>query len=112
MDDRIPPERRAAVEAAILSAFGRPPTLMEPVGGGLSGAGVWRLEVEARTYLLKLDRPADGFSDPARQYACLRIAADAGVAPPLLYADAESGVSVSAFHAGRPVSEHPGAGKA
>ncbi len=108
MDDRIPPERRAAVEAAIQSAFGRRPSLMEPVGGGLSGAGVWRLEVEARAYLMKLDRPADGFNDPARQYACLRIASDAGVAPPLLYADAESGVSISAFHAGRPLSEHPG----
>lgn len=108
MDDRIPLERRGAVETAVLSAFGRRPDLMEPVGGGLSGAGVWRLEVAASSYLLKIERPADGFRDPVRQYACLRIAADAGVAPPLLYADAESGVSISAFLPVRPLSEHPG----
>nr|WP_293378033.1 phosphotransferase [Phenylobacterium sp.] len=70
---------------------------MEPLTAGASGASVLRVEAGAGRYVLRLDGPGDGFRDPARQYACHAIAAQAGVAPRLLYADVETRISVAAF---------------
>ena len=46
--------------------------------------------------------PADGLNDYARQYACMAIAAEAGVAPRLLFADAGTGIAVIEHVEARP----------
>jgi hypothetical protein len=108
-DDLIPPERREAVRAALLAAFGRRgPVGLEPIAGGMSGSGVWRLQVGERRFLLKLEVPPDGLNDPHRQHACMRAAAEAGIAPRLVHADPAAGVFISDFIAARPLAEHPG----
>jgi thiamine kinase-like enzyme len=70
---------------------------VEPITQGASGAGVFKLTVDGRNYLLRIEGPPDGFRDPRRQYTCLKIAADAGVAPRLIYADANDGVAITDF---------------
>ncbi|MDB5098601.1 MAG: hypothetical protein JWM80_3022 [Cyanobacteria bacterium RYN_339] len=64
---------------------------------GASGAEVFRVEVDARPYVLRVDTARDGFREPGRQYACHHIAAEAGVAPTLLYADPVAGVAIMDF---------------
>jgi aminoglycoside phosphotransferase (APT) family kinase protein len=68
-----------------------------PVPGGASGAKIYKIGTEDLSFLLRIDEPSDGFRDAARQYACQRIAADAGVAPRLIAADVKARMSLSAF---------------
>lgn len=66
-----------------------------PLSGGLSGAGVWRIRVGGIAYLLKVETPQrDGLRDPHRSYACMRLAAQACVAPRVRYADPDDGVAI------------------
>jgi hypothetical protein len=47
------------------------------------------------------------FRNP-HQYVCMRIAAEAGVAPPVRYADDSAGVAILDFLPQRPLKEYPG----
>ncbi len=92
--------------AALRAAFGNAPvTGVRPIAGGFSGAQVFRLEAEGGVWLLRLANGRDAFRDPARWFECLRIAAAAGIAPPLRYADAETGACITRFIEGRPLAE-------
>jgi hypothetical protein len=109
MSFSIPPDRRQAVRLALERVFGTAePHSVVPVGGGLSEALVLRVAHQGQTALLRIEQPPDGLRDPVRQYACLRAAASAGIAPELLYADAEGGVAISRFIEARPLAEHGG----
>ena len=79
-----------------------------PMTGGASGALVYRLRVAGRDHVLRIETARDPLRDPHRTYPCMRIAADAGVAPPVLVADAGAGVVLMDFVEQRPLSEHPG----
>lgn len=93
----LPTAWRPAAEAALRQTFGAAPLqAAAPVAGGLSGAPVFKLRIDGRDYLLRLDEPTDGFADPRRWHGCLRIAAEAGVAPPVRHTDA-AGVSIVDF---------------
>ena len=94
LDAVIPLTKREAV----LRAFG-PSEIqsVERITNGASGAGVFKVTANGAEYILRTEGPPDGFRDPARQYACWKIAAEAGVASRLLYADAEAGVAVTDF---------------
>jgi aminoglycoside phosphotransferase (APT) family kinase protein len=101
--DTLPPDRRPAVDRALRAAFGTADLdAITPVSGGLSGAGVHRVEIGGAAYLLRLDGPRDGLRDPARSHACMRIAAEAGLAPRVLHADAEAGVAITDFIVAQP----------
>jgi hypothetical protein len=67
------------------------------VTGGASGALIFKLTLRGGDYLLRLETGRDGFRDPERQYACLKIAAETGVAPKLFYADARDGIAITGF---------------
>ena len=98
----LPASKRPAIDRGLLAAFGNT-TLdaITPVSGGLSGAGVHRIEIGGGVYLLRLDGPkegaGDGLRDPTRSHACMKIAAEAGLAPRVLHADAEAGVTITDF---------------
>jgi len=94
--------------AAVSSAFGSSPvTSIQPVPGGASGALTCRVEVGGRFYLLRMETRRSPLRNP-HQYACMRIAAEAGVAPPLRYADDSAGVAILDFVMQRPLQEYPG----
>lgn len=99
------PAVRAAVARGLTAAFGvAEPDSIVALGGGLSGAGVFRIRVGGIAYLLRLDQARDGFRDPQRAYACMRIAAAGLLAPRVRYADAEDGVAIMDFIEERPLS--------
>jgi aminoglycoside phosphotransferase len=98
LDLSIPFLKREAVLRACQNAFGGAAIhSVARITKGASGAGVFKLTVDGRNYLLRIEGPSDGFRDPHRQYACLRIAAEAAVAPRLIYADSKEGIAITDF---------------
>jgi aminoglycoside phosphotransferase (APT) family kinase protein len=97
MLDGLPQTQREAVRAAVAATFGRPIETLEPVGGGLSGALVNRLVVDGRAYLLRIVLGRDELRDPRRHFACLKIAAEAGLAPAIHHLDAAAGIAITDF---------------
>ena len=98
IDDVIPADKREAVARALAAAFGAAPvTAAVPVSGGASGALVYRVTVHDTDHLLRIEANVGGLHDPVRQYACMQIASDAGVAPRVLYANAPDAVAIMSF---------------
>jgi len=90
------PDQMPTVTKALRAAFGTE-TLdgWAPLSGGLSGAGVWKIRVGGVAYLLKVEpSERDGLRDPHRSYACMRLAAQACIAPRVRYADPDDGVMI------------------
>jgi aminoglycoside phosphotransferase (APT) family kinase protein len=98
----IPAGKEDAVRRALASAFPGQTVEGAPLTGGASGALLFRIRAAGHDYVLRIETGRDAFRDPARHYACLAIAAQAQVAPPLFYADAEDGVAVTGFIAADP----------
>ena len=106
--DKLPEVSHSAAREAVASAFGTAPILsMEPVLGGASGALTFRLNVSERFYLLRMETSRSPLRNP-HQYACMRIAAETGIAPPLRYVNDEIGAVIMDFITARPLSAYPG----
>lgn len=100
----LPPHKLKAVTAALQQTFGTSTVdTIELMTRGLSPALVYKIRVNGKDYILRLVMGINELVDPAREYVCLRAAADAGIAPPVLYADAAAAVSICAFIAGPPI---------
>ncbi|PZF72502.1 choline/ethanolamine kinase family protein [Taibaiella soli] len=100
LNNIIPAERVAFVTNAIKNTFGQDASDIILLKGGLSGAGVYKIMVAAIPYVLKLDAP--GVADI---YATTSIAAAAGIAPKVFYADHTEGVSIYEFIEAKPIRE-------
>jgi thiamine kinase-like enzyme len=95
LDGVIPFAKREAVLHATGVTFGAAEIeSVEQTANGASGAGIFKITVNQFEYLLRIEGPPDGLRDPARQYICMRIAAEAGVAPRVLYTNADHGVAI------------------
>ena len=95
---------RSALAAALGSAQ---ISALECVTGGASGALTYRVEAAGRSVFLRLETGLNARTNP-NHYACMRAAADAGIAPPLHYVDAERGVAVMGFIVQCPLQAVPG----
>ena len=104
----IPEEKKDAVANALREAFGV--TELEDIQAltaGLSPALVFRIVVRGCPYLLRLvvskgAAAGPGQGDQTRHFACMRSAADAGIAPKVWYANVEERVSITDFVPARP----------
>jgi len=94
----------SALAAALGSA--EPPALAR-VTGGASGALTYRVDATDRPYLLRLETGLNARTNP-NHYACMRAAAEAGIAPPLRFVDPDRGVAVMEFIEQRPLQAYPG----
>ncbi|SDG59471.1 phosphotransferase [Chitinophaga filiformis] len=93
----IPAPLTAAVEAALQQTFGTTSvTDISLLVGGLSAAPVFKIIVNDQPYVLKLDKTA--IFSPNH-----KLAAEAGIAPPLHFQDTANGISISGFIDGKPV---------
>jgi hypothetical protein len=104
--EALSPARRAAAHAAVSDVLGSGVALT-PISGGASGAFVFRAESERRRVLLRVEGTPSPLRNP-HQYVSQRIAAEAGIAPKLLYLDEANGVSVSDYVDHRPLGTFPG----
>lgn len=104
----VPDEQRDTVAGALDDAFGAGGiTALEPVAGGVSGALTYRATTTSGDHFVRVEVLRGALRNP-HQYECLRIAAEAGIAPPVRHLDEEAGVLVLPFLAVRPLAEYPG----
>lgn len=99
----IPEGKQSAVSRALREVFGvNNFENLTRLAGGLSTALVFRIVVHGNPYLLRLIMRTDEFGDPTRHFACMKIAADAGIAPRMLYANAEDRILITDFVDAKP----------
>ena len=108
----LPAAQRDTAHAALRAAFGSAPlSAVAPVGGGASGAATFRIDATGRRFLLRIEGPAGPLRNP-HQYAAMRIAAEAGIAPKVHHSDETARVAVVDFVAARPLAAYPGGARA
>lgn len=101
-DSGIPQEKAAAVSRALNETFGRAEYEdIRRITIGNATCRVFRIVVGERPFLLKIILRKD---DPARHYASMRAAAEAGLAPQVLYTSVEDKVSITDFVEAIPLS--------
>ena len=106
--ESIPEAQHDAARQAVTGAFGSAPIAsIDRIHGGASGALAFRMGVSDRHYVLRLETQRSPWRNP-HQYACMRTAAEAQIAPPLRYADDAAGVAILDFISQRPLTEFPG----
>lgn len=101
----IPEAKQPAVRGALIAAFGIDDYEdIRLLNGGLSSALAFKIIVRGNPYLLKVLR-AEVISDPAKEFACMQAAAEAGIAPRIRYASIEDRVLITDFVEARPYPE-------
>jgi aminoglycoside phosphotransferase (APT) family kinase protein len=104
----LPAKQRDAARAAIDTVLGSVAALkVGPITGGVSGAIVLRIETVDHRFVLRIEGPAGSLRNP-HQYASMRIAAAAGIAPPVHYLNADDRVVMIDFVEDRPLETYPG----
>jgi len=91
----IPQEKNDAVLRGLSEAFGT--TTIDDIcriTKGLSSDLVFRIVVTGTPFLLKIMTRRDKQNDPLRIFACMKAAAEAGLAPRVLYSNVEDGISI------------------
>ena len=95
----IPQEKSAAVTKGLLEAFGV--TEFEDIRRLTKGqtlADVFRIVVKGSPYLLRIITDLQmRMIGPTRQFTCMKLAADGGLAPRVWYTSIEDGVSITDF---------------
>ncbi len=94
----IPEDKKAGVERALQDSFGA--SEFEDIcriTRGLSSDLVFRIVVKGSPYVLRIMTKVDERNDPARIYACLKTAADAGIAPRMWYFSTDDGITIIDF---------------
>lgn len=92
----IPEEKSATVDRGLQTAFGT--TELDDirvVTGGHTGALVYRIVVKGAAYLLRIIMRTDTTTE--RHFACMRAAAEAGLAPKVWYTSVEDRLSITDF---------------
>jgi len=106
--DILPDERRAAAHSALAATFGTTPIdAVAPIGGGASSASIFRVTARGRSYVMRLEGEPSPLRNP-QQYAAMRIAADAGLAPAIHFIDETSRVAIMDLVEHRPLQDYPG----
>ncbi|HEY9062983.1 MAG TPA: phosphotransferase [Pseudobacteroides sp.] len=104
----IPEKKLDAVKNALRAAF--EVSEFEDISimtSGLSSALVFRIVVKGKPYLLRIITRTDEMGDPTNQFANMKAAAEAGIAPPIWYMSIEDRISITDFVEDRqfPISE-------
>jgi hypothetical protein len=106
--DAVSAAHRETVHAAVSAAFGAVTIdAIRPLGGGASGAFPFRVDLGARRYLVRVEGVASPLRNPV-QYASMRIAAEAEIAPRLHHVDEGARVAVMDFIEEKPIGTFPG----
>src|ERR1700733_12595628 len=96
----IPQEKSEVVNRGLREAFGV--TEFEDIRmiKDLAASQVFRIIVRGSPFLLKISTRAN---DPARHFACMKAAADAGLAPCVWYTNIEDSISITDFVEAQPL---------
>ena len=86
-----------ALREAITATFPGAEVALEPLRGGFSTASLWKVTSGSRSCVVRQVRIDDPAQDPERQFTCMKLAAEHGLAPPVLYANVATGICVTEF---------------
>ena len=99
----IPEDKKTAVAQALQCTFGVSEfESITPLTAGLSSALIFKIVVLGKPYLLRIITRTDVMSDPTRWYACMKDAADAGIAPRAWYMGGDDRISITDFIEAKP----------
>jgi hypothetical protein len=108
LPDSIPPERRDAARLALANTFGATPVeTITAIPSGATAALLFRVDAGKHPYLLRIEGAPSPLRNP-HQYVSQQIAAEAGIAPRLLYLDADARLIVTDFVVQKPLRDYPG----
>ncbi|MGO4292056.1 phosphotransferase [Chitinophaga sp. RAB17] len=94
----IPATKETAVKQALHVTFGvNEFEDIRQLTTGLSTALVFRILVLKKPYLLRIITRTDLMGDPTHEYACMQAAADAGIAPKVLYTNITDRIAITDF---------------
>jgi thiamine kinase-like enzyme len=103
----IPADKWPAVEKALLQTFKiLAPEDITLLTGGMSTALVYKIIIRQQPYLLRIVMQVDELNDPKRQYDCMQLAADAGIAPRVYYTNVADALSITGFISAPPIWEN------
>ena len=96
----IPPEKSAAVSRGLAVSFGTPDVLVDieetrGVPKRLGSDLVFRIVVNGSPFHLRIMTRIDERNEPARIFTCMNAAAEAGIAPRVLYSSAEDSIAIT-----------------
>jgi aminoglycoside phosphotransferase (APT) family kinase protein len=96
------------VRPVLAAAFGQARIgRIVPLAGGATTASVYGIEVGERRYLLRIEGQPSPLRNP-HQYVSMRIAAEAGIAPKILYVDEAARIVVTDFIEQVALEAYPG----
>ena len=100
----IPEAKKSAVARALQETFGVDEyESIQLSASAFTSAHVYRIQVKDRPYLLRVVTRTDAPADPTRQFACMKTAADRGLAPPIRYTSVEDRISIIDFIEAKPL---------
>jgi hypothetical protein len=101
----IPEAKKDAVTRALKETFGVAEfdDLRMLSASNFTSAMVFRILVQGRPCSLRVITRTDANTDPTRQFLCMKSAAEAGLAPRVLYTNIEDRVSITDFVEPRPL---------
>jgi thiamine kinase-like enzyme len=94
----VPQSKHAGVQKALHTAFpGAEVQSITALSGGLSTGLVYKVLVEGQSFVLRINMNPNALSDPVREYQCMRLAAEAGVAPAVYYTNEDDAIAITQF---------------
>jgi hypothetical protein len=94
----IPEEKSAPVSRGLREAFGVEGFEdIRRMTKGHTSALVFRIVAKGTAYLLRIMMRKDTMIAPTRQFSCMNLAAEAGIAPYVWYSNVDDGVSITDF---------------
>ncbi len=94
----IPETKLTAVKQALVATFGvNEYEDIRMLTAGLSTALVYRIIVKGNPYLLRVITRTDAMGDPTNQFANMKVAAEAGLAPRIWYMNIEDRISITDY---------------
>ena len=100
----IPETKQNAVKKALQETFGVSEFEdIKEMTAGLSSALVYKIVVNKNPYLLRIITRTDAMGDPTLQFACMKVASEAGIAPRILYLNIEDRISITDFIESQPL---------
>lgn len=94
----IPETKLNAVKKALEETFGVSEFEdIRELTSGLSSARVFCIVVKGDPYLLRIITRTDAMGDPTFQFNCMKVAAEAGIAPRIWYLSIEDRISITDF---------------
>src|SRR5271157_964556 len=99
----IPETKQPAVSRALQEAFGvNEYEDIRLTTGGLSPSLVFRIVVQGKAYLLRILLRSEAIADPRVEFACMKIASEARIAPRIWYANLEDKILITDFVEAKP----------